>query len=203
MSTIPVHLAVEDELSEAVLRRMLLHLNRGYHVGTTYRRGGFGYLRRTVRGWNRAAAGTPFIILTDLDQYACPRALIEEWLPEPRQSNLLFRVAVREVESWLIADAENLSKHLSVHRKWMPEQPDALTDPKAALVDVARRSRSSDLRNRIVPRPGSTAKQGPDYNGCLVAFVLTTWNIDAARAVSPSLARTVKKLSEFTPTWHR
>lgn len=174
MSMIPVHLAVEDELSEAVLRRMLHHSNRGYHVGTTYRRGGFGYLRRTVRGWNRAAVGIPFIVLTDLDQYACPGALIEEWLPEPRQSNLLFRVAVREVESWLIADAENLSKHLAVHRKWLPGHPDALPDPKAALVDAARRSRSSELRNRIVPRPGSTAKQGPDYNGCLVAFVLTT-----------------------------
>ncbi len=107
MTGIPINLATEDELSEAVLRKLLRHVRRGYYVGTAYRRGGFGYLRKTVVGCNRAACGIPFIILTDLDRHACPRGLIDSWLPEQQHHNLLFRIAVREVELgyWLIEEA--------------------------------------------------------------------------------------------------
>lgn len=63
MRTIPVHLAVEDELSEAVLRRLLEHANRGYAVGVTFGRSGYGYLRNSIGGWNRAARGVPFVVL--------------------------------------------------------------------------------------------------------------------------------------------
>ena len=101
---IPVNLATEDELSEAVLRRLLDHADRGYAIGTAYGRRGFGYLRRTITGWNRAAQFVPFIVLTDLDRRPCPTELIEDWLREARHPNLLLRVAVREVEAWLLAD---------------------------------------------------------------------------------------------------
>src|ERR1035441_2055564 len=74
---IPVNLATEDELSEAVLRRLLDHADRGYAIGTAYGRRGFGYLRRTITGWNRAAQFVPFIVLTDLDRRPCPTELID------------------------------------------------------------------------------------------------------------------------------
>src|SRR5690349_4586801 len=109
MSLIPVNLATEDELSEVVLRKILAHLNR-YAVGNCYRRGGFGYLQRTISGWNRAARGIPVIVLTDLDQCACPPNLLNNWLNAPCHPNLLFRVAVREVEAWLLADPVHLSQ---------------------------------------------------------------------------------------------
>jgi hypothetical protein len=99
MSTIPVNLAVEDELSDEVLRRLLQYTGRAYHIGATYGRSGFGYLRSTIRGWNRAARGVPFIVLTDLDTHTCPPILIRDWLAEPLNPNLLLRVAVREVEA--------------------------------------------------------------------------------------------------------
>lgn len=71
MNHIPVNLAVEDELSEAVLRRLLTEANRGFIVGTVYGRSGYGYLRRTIAGWNRAAKGVPTVVLTDLDNEEC------------------------------------------------------------------------------------------------------------------------------------
>jgi hypothetical protein len=194
MSAIPVNLACEDELSEAVLRRLLLEVERGYAVGFTYRRGGFGYLRRTVAGWNSAAQSVPLVLLTDLDQNPCASALIKDWLPGPRHPNLLFRVAVREVESWVLADAEGLARCLGVPSRLIPRNPDNLLDPKVELIAVAARSRSSEVRTGIVPKPGSTARQGPDYNRLLVRFVQSTWNIDAACLASPSLARSVKSL---------
>jgi hypothetical protein len=94
---IPVNLATEDELSEAVLRRLLDHADRGYAVGTAYGRRGFGYLQSTINGWNRAARFVPFIVLTDLDQRTCPTALIEDWLSEAMQPNLLLRA---DSEGW-------------------------------------------------------------------------------------------------------
>jgi hypothetical protein len=201
MSVIPINLATEDELSEAVLRRLLEFVGRGYEIGRAYRRGGFGYLRRTVGGWNRAARSVPFIVLTDLDQHTCPRALIDEWLTETQHSNLLFRVAVHEVEAWLLADSRGLSRYLAVGQDSVPNDPESLKDPKGALIDLARKSRSAVLRDRIVPKRGSSASQGPDYNGCLVQFVAAHWDIKSAAANSPSLARTTKRLATFGPDW--
>jgi len=201
MSGIPVDLAIEDELSEMVLRKLLALANRGYHIGATYRRGGFGYLRRTINGWNAAARGRPFVVLTDLDDDACPAALIESWLTSPPHPNLLFRVAVREVEAWLLADAGNFGKFLGIEESRVPTPPDEIPDPKAALVELAQLCRSRNIRGRLVPRRGSTAKQGPDYNGCLGEFVTNGWNARVASRRSPSLARAMARFDAFTPIW--
>ena len=173
----------------------------GRVIGTPYRRGGFGYLRRTVRGWNAAARGVPFVLLTDLDTRRCPAELINEWLGVPKHHNLLFRVAVREVESWLLADSAGLSTFLGVGRNLVPSDPDLLPDPKLTLINLARRSRQRMIRESIVPPRGSTAKQGRDYNGCLCGFVRNHWDLDTAMAGSPSLNRTVNRLSNFAPVW--
>lgn len=199
MDVIPVNLATEDELSEMTLRRLLLHAGRGYAIGNAYGRRGFGYLRNTINDWNRAARHLPFIVLTDLDQYPCATALLDDWLSGPLHDNLLLRIAVREVESWLLADRANLAEFLHTQIKHLPTQPDLIPDSKAALIDAARRSRSKDIRERIVPRPGSTAKQGREYNACLAEFVFARWSIAAAAAHSLSLQRTVARLESFTP----
>jgi hypothetical protein len=199
--SIPVNLAIEDELSEVVLRSLLNHADRGYAVGAAYGRRGFGYLRGTIAAWNRVARFVPFVVLTDLDRCPCPTALIEDWLSEPLHPNLLLRVAVRAVEAWLLADRSNFASYLRVSEKWVPLSPDGLKDPKAALVDAARRSRLREVRERIVPVPGSTAKQGRDYNACLAEFVRAGWNIQKAAARSASLQRTVARLGSFRPVW--
>lgn len=196
---IPIHLAIEDELSEAVLRRLLAHTNRDYAVGNAFGRSGFGYLRSTISNWNRAAQYVPFVILTDLDNGSCPAQLIAAWLSEPKHPNLLLRVAVREVEAWLLADRSNRGLYLRVPERWPPTNPESILDPKAALVDSTRRSRSAEIRDRIVPRGGSTAKQGRDYNSCLSEFVRTDWNVREAAWESNSLSRTVEKLRRFHP----
>jgi hypothetical protein len=198
MNPIPVNLATEDELSEMTLLRVLAEVDR-YAIGTAYRRGGFGYLRRTIHGWNSAAKGIPFIVLTDLDASECPARLLSEWLRVAKHPNLLFRVAVHEVESWILADPENLAEFLRVDMALIPPQPDTIADPKGALIKVARKSHSKVLREGIVPARGSTAKQGPDYNGCLGTFIRNNWHLETAKGNSPSLARTVDRIRTFTP----
>ncbi|MDX1982349.1 MAG: hypothetical protein SFV51_18895 [Bryobacteraceae bacterium] len=201
MNPIPINVAVEDELSEMALRRIVKDAGPHFHIGTCYGRGGFGYLRRTISGWNRAAKSVPFLVLTDLDRKPCPSALIEDWLPVPKHPNLLFRIAVRTIEAWLLADKDNLAAYLRIARKWIPDAPESLPDPKGALIEAARRSSSRDVRRSLIPRPGSTAKQGPDYNGCLTRFVVHAWNIEAAQPNAPSLARAVARLRDFSPQW--
>ena len=200
MTDIPISLATEDELSEAVLSQLLEKSGR-YLIGASYRGGGFGYLKRTIAGWNRAAIGTPLVVLTDLDSAECPPRLIAEWLPVPKHHNLLFRVAVREVESWLLADRIQLADFLHVRPNLLPLEPDSLPDPKASLIAVARQSRLRLLREAIVPKPGSTAKIGPDYNGQLGRFVRQRWDIEEARANSISLQRAWNRIVSFEPQW--
>jgi hypothetical protein len=196
---IPIHLAVEDELSEAVLRKILSQSNRPFAVGTCFNRGGFGYIRKMIRGFNNAAKGTPFLILTDLDSIPCAPELMSTWLKEPVHPNLMFRVAVREVETWLLADGAGFAKFLGIRRTLAPADVDAIDDPKACLIRLARKSPRRELRWDIAPPPGSTRKIGPNYNGRLISFVRDRWNLSAATLSSPSLQRTVKAVARFVP----
>jgi len=85
--TIPINLAIEAALDEEVLRKLLLQAGRGYVIGTSYGGRGIGYLRKTVPGFNFAARGTPFAVLTDLDTEPCPPHSFRNWLPQPQHPN--------------------------------------------------------------------------------------------------------------------
>ncbi len=198
---IPINLVVEDSLSEAVVRMILQQSGRHYSVGNCFGQGGSGYLKKKIRGFNNAAKGTPFLVLTDLDKSECPPVLIKQWLSEPKHPNLLFRIAVREVESWLLAHHDALSKFLGIRKGSIPLDVDAVDDPKQLLIDLTRKSRYRPLREAIVPSPGSTAKVGPDYNGRLISFVKSHWKVPVAMRCSPSLKRTVHAVSNFKPMW--
>src|SRR5471032_291896 len=110
-----VVLASEDALSEAVGRRLVEETGSDLAVTQLLRRGGFGYLRSRIRNFCELARRTPVLLLTDLDREECPANLIADWLRRdaiPEQ--LLFRVAVRQVESWLLADRDGIARLLKV-----------------------------------------------------------------------------------------
>lgn len=198
-SPIAICLAVEDALSEAMLRAIVSQSARDYMVGNCYRRGGFGYLKKTIRGFNQAAKGIPFFVLTDLDKCACPPKLIADWLPIPKHPNLVFRIAVREVEAWVLADRTGFGKYFGVDHNRIPSSTDQLEDPKRFLIDLVGRSRNRELREAIIPTPRSTAKQGPDYNRPLSEFVEEKWKIQRAVKHSESLKRTFEVVQLFQP----
>lgn len=54
---------------------------------------------------------------------------------------MCFRIAVREVEAWLLADAEQAAGFLAVPLARIPAEPETLPDPKATLIALAGRSR--------------------------------------------------------------
>jgi hypothetical protein len=197
---IPIHLAVEDDLSEKVLRRLLIDSGRSFPVSHVINRGGYGYLKSKIDGFNKSAKGLAFLVLTDLDKHACPPALIQEWLSGPISPNLIFRIAVREVEAWILGDRDNFSRFLGISADQVPANPETLDDPKRALVQLASKARRADVRRRLVPRKNMTAVQGPEYNSCLAEFVATTWSPSASSVVCPSLAKCCKRIREFKLT---
>jgi len=201
MTDIPINLAIEDALSEAVLREMLHQSQRPFLVGACLNRGGYGYIKKIMPGLNHAAKGMPYLVLTDLDNAPCPLAVISSWLPQPKHPNLIFRIAVREVEAWLLAHREAFSEFLGISTNSIPINVDEIADPKQFLINLARNSAKRNLRDAIVPAPTSTAKVGKDYNGQLIQFVHQSWQVELAQNSSGSLQRAMNAIIKFDPTW--
>ena len=129
------------------------------------------------------------VLITDLDRAVCPMQLQQSWLGPNTDCppNLIFRIAVREVESWLLADHEAMKALFGQNVRLSPE-PDALPDPKQFLLDLARRAPRS-IRNDLVAEHGANAKQGLGYNARLVQWVKSEWSPERAETRSPSLRR--------------
>ena len=199
--TIPILIAVEDALSEAVLRAMFEQSSRIFAVGNCLGREGSGYLKNNMRKFNKAARGIPFFVLTDLDQTDCPPTLINRWLAVPKHENLIFRIAVREIESWLMAHREAFASFLGIQKSQIPLSPDDLEDPKSFLLKLTKKSKKQFLKKAIVPATGSTAKIGPDYNEVLISFVYNFWRVKEASKSSPSLNRAFSAIKTFRPVW--
>lgn len=194
-----LNLAVEDRLSEVILKTIIKQSDRYFQILTCYNKGGYGYLKKTISGFNNAAQITPFLVLTDLDNNVCPSALIQQWLKVPQHPNLLFRIAVKEVESWVLADQEKFAEFLGIEKKLIPTEVDLIADPKTLLINLARRSKNREIREAIVPRKNSTAQVGPDYNNKLTDFVINHWRVKQAILTSLSLKRTYEKIMSFEP----
>lgn len=192
-----INLAFEDPLHEALLRKTFSQL--GFLVGKCFSHGGSGYLKTKIKGFNHAARVIPFLVLTDLDQVECAPILIKDWLPFPKHPNLLFRVAVREVESWVLAHRESFSKYLGINQNKIPLNVDEVIDPKQLLINLARKSKFRKIREAIVPRLESSAKQGPDYNGVLITYLNDYWDINKAAPNSPSLQKMIDALISCNP----
>jgi hypothetical protein len=185
---------VEGLLDEAVANRLLRHCN--HTPGTSFGRSGVNYLRQKVQGFNvRAQNGVPILLMVDFMDTGetCPPSVPRAWLPN-RSPNLLFRVVVREVESWLLADREAMADWLGISVAHLPIQPEAVSDPKQSLVNLARRSRRKHIYTALAPAKGISASVGPDYVGKLSEFVHGVWRPDIARTAAPSLDSCLKRL---------
>jgi len=196
--TIPsVIVAVEDELSGAVMSRLISFSRRDFLINRVFNARGNARLKDGMTKFREASRVLPHIVLTDLDRCPCPPELIDSWNAKQLPPQLLFRIAVREVESWLMADRKGIAAFLHIDISKVPQAPEAEEDPKRTLINLARRSRKRRLSLEIVPEAGSSAKIGPLYNTHFVNFVNSDWDIEQARLCAPSLDRTISRISTF------
>ncbi len=193
--TNPVVLVVEDVLSEAVLRKMVT-LSGGSINRVVCTRGN-DQIRQGIEKFKNASAILPHFILTDLDRYECPLALLEDWKVRNLPPAIIFRIAVREVESWLLADREGIAHYLQIPSNKVPFHPEMESDPKQTLINLARKSRNKRLISEMVPASGSRTPIGPLYNARMSEFVQDFWNIEKASENSESLSRAMQRISEL------
>jgi hypothetical protein len=186
---VTISAAVEGLTDEAVALRLIRHV--GADPGPVYGRSGKLHLRDKIGGYNAAARHAPWLVLVDLDREDdCAPPLRMRWIPHPAPQ-LCFRVVVRAVEAWLMADAEGIAAFLGIARGRVPANPEAEGEPKQALVNLARAARSRAIQRDIVPREGSGRSVGPAYSSRLIEFASDEWQPERACARSDSLRRAV------------
>lgn len=180
-------------MDEAVARKITNAV--GATPALTYGRTGKAHLVERLPGYNLAAQYSPWLVLMDLDNDECGPRLRAELLPD-QSERMCFRIAVREVESWLMADRSEMASFLRVSSRRLPQSPDDLQDPKQSIVQAARHSRTRAIRDDIVPRPRSGRVVGPAYPSRMTEFV-ALWRPEVAAATSDSLRRCLARLAEF------
>lgn len=185
--------AVEGLVDEAVLRRLVGFV--GARLGAAHVKNGKPNLLKNLKGYNRAAIHVPWVVLIDLDQDAsCAASAVLDWLREPAPF-MCFRVAVRSVEAWLLADQERIASFLGIHQARIPRDPDAEDNPKRLLVDIASHSRHRRIREGMVPRPASGRMVGPLYVSLMIEFINEHWSPEDAVNYSDSLKRCCVRLN--------
>jgi hypothetical protein len=112
---------------------------------------------------------------------------------------MCFRIAVRSIESWILADRSAIAAALSVEEIIIPERVDELVNPKRTIIELAKRSGSREVRSDLLPRSGSGINEGPSLAGFLSEFAEHKWRPLRAAQIgnSPSLSRAVQKLREL------
>jgi hypothetical protein len=111
-----------------------------------------------------------------------------------------FRVVVREIEAWLLADRERFSSFFSVPASAVPDQPDELPDPKSTLLAAVTRSRRKAIRMDMLPRPGSGRQVGAAYTSRSIEFASDHdqgWRPDVAAQGSTSLSSCLTRLDSL------
>jgi hypothetical protein len=187
----------EDEPSHLAMLKMLSFFPNVFSEYVAIPCHGYGKIKKRITAYNQAAKYGFFFVLTDLDKYECAPALISEWLLLDHNTQLLFRVAVHEIESWLLADRENFAEFFAVNKSLIPAEPDKELDPKKIVISLASKSRKRSKKEAIIPID-EYASIGPGYNMEFRNYIQNYWNIHNARKHSPSFEKAMQALEKMS-----
>ena len=196
-----VHMLLEGYLEEPVARKLLEHC--GHQAGTVFGKQGFGYIKTKARKFVPLVKhGYAVLVLTDLMDSGCQcpsqacRQYVWQHCGEPPPS-FLCRFAVRELESWLLADREAIASFLRISITKIPDNPEFEPDPKRKVVELARLSPKTRLRDALVPSRSHGGAVGPGYRLTMTEFVNKHWSPEQATRNSPSLGRCIDRLNDL------
>jgi hypothetical protein len=191
--------AYEGDTDLPVVQKLLA--DAGLELAASIDCGGKDQLDSQLAAYDAAAQGSPWFVLRDLDTDApCAPALLEDMQVVPA-TWMCFRVAVRELEAWLLADHEAVSAYFRVDARRIPDDPDGVPDPTAVLVALARKSKRVAIRRAMVPAPGTSVAVGPLYEAMLVEFGRRHWDLGRACARSASLRSARCALNGLARRW--
>lgn len=187
---------VEGQVDALMAVRILEYCK--HEPGTAFGKKGWNYIAQKIAAFDKSLGLTGLLTLVDfMDTGAkCPSDVVRDWLPNRAQTHI-FRLVVREIESWILADRHGIADFLSVPLAKIPANPETIQDPKLTLVNLARGSRSKSVKESLVPRLGQAASEGPLYSTELGRFVAEKWSPGAARLCSNSLDRCIIRLNQM------
>ena len=196
---------VEDVVTRAAVIRLLGSLSERYpfvtlaagHPVVTH---GNGRLKeKALKLRDAAYNGITSILVTDLDANHTPNDLGRNWFGVVCLSALpkgfLFRVAIREIEAWIMADRKGFAPYLSVSPDNFPDDSESILDPKRFLLNLIDAKCKKKRFREMLPLKGQ--KIGINYNPILVDFVENHWNIANATLHSSSLRRAIDRIGSF------
>jgi hypothetical protein len=198
---IEVVYAVEGPTDEPVATRLIEMA--GCHPRRVFTAQGKSKLDPKIPGYNHSARHRCWLVLRDLDhddKANCLPDLLKTLANGALAPRLALRLAVQAAEAWLLADVQAFSDFFRVARRRIPVDPDLLDDPKLAVVNTCRASRSRGVRTAMVPREGSGRKVGPEYVATVRAFAADHWDIQRASFGSPSLRRATERVERMVKT---
>ena len=188
-----IYCIVEGLVDEAAVRKLFSHesLTPAAFYPTS-----IPAFETRLRRFNQAARYSPWFALCDLDRDECAPARRRRYLPDPAPG-MCFRIAVRSVEAWLLADREGIARFLRIAKDTVPLAPEDEPDPKAGLIALARRSRSRAIREGLAPVAGDRRTVGPEYALMVSEFARDHWSPERAADHAPSLRRAIERCRNF------
>ncbi len=196
-----LHVVVEGDTDEWVARKIALLAGWDSEPLCIENTRGKPRLDEELPRYNQAARWSPRFVLRDLDtDKPCAGELRELLLPTPERF-MCFRLVVRSVEAWLMADPEMLARYLHISPSKIPLSPDAVVVPKDELVNLARFSPKPNIRKDMIPEPGKSRRIGSAYAARINDFSANHWRPEIARENSPSLRRAIVALERLRAAW--
>lgn len=198
-----IHYCGEDIVSRTVAERLIADFTNlsGNQLGGV--QGGWTSIKANFKKYCDLSRHSPVLVTIDLDRNACPPSLRRRWLSdakvvEPLPEFMLFCIAQREIESWLLADHDGIAEFLGIGSRMIDRDiENDVLDPKEYLVRLVQRSSRRTVKIDMLPAAGSLSKTGLGYNDRLSEFAKTSWQPLVAAANSRSLDRAIKKLQSL------
>ena len=190
-----ITLVIEDDVHLNIAKKVIRETAPGLHIGRILGKRGNAYIKKGIRSFNEASNIVPYIIITDLDTYECPPALLAEWFPVKINPRLYFNIAVKEAEAWLLADRKSFAGFFGISERVIDKNPEAISDPKSHIVNIAKKSKIRAIREGLIPQ--GTAKVGKLYNTILGDFIRSSWRVFASAENAESLERFIDKIKKI------
>jgi len=194
MAELVLNVVCEDDPQEEVIKK-LFSIRPDFRIDTVYRRNGNRYIIANINHFNEDADNIPYFILTDLDYWPCPPGLMDEWLDDEKHPNLIFRIAVHSVESWLMADFDNFSHFFRIPNEEMRRDLEEIIEPQKYLLFLIDKYSTKEFKDAMLPKKG--AKIGRQYNAYLTEFINKRWNYHYAERYSKSLRHALRAICLF------
>lgn len=96
-----VSVAVEGITDETIIQKILAYVGLEWRFIRNH--GGKSRLINKLYKYNQAAQFQRWLVVIDLDKNPCPVTYHDELLSDIAE-NMILRIAVREIEAWLLAD---------------------------------------------------------------------------------------------------